>query len=121
VYVCVGAKFGWTKKNHEGELHQSGVRKKESPCYLQCLPFSKGREELHVKVTRERVHGLREYREELLTISWAPLSSGVASTVNLSSKLGALGSSLAAKTWGSVGRTEQHPLVRGRVLVGRSS
>jgi hypothetical protein len=46
---------------------------------------------------RERVHGLREHMEELLPMPWAPLSSGVAGTVNLSGKLGASGSSLAAK------------------------
>jgi hypothetical protein len=42
-----------------------------------------------MKATRERVHGVGEYKEELLPMSWAPLSLGVARTVNLSGKLGA--------------------------------
>jgi hypothetical protein len=54
-------------------------------------------------------------------MSWAPLSSRVAGTVNLSGKLGASGSSLAAKTQGSVGRMKENSVMRGGVLVGRRS
>jgi hypothetical protein len=76
------------------------VRKKNLPCCLRRLPFYQPREDLHAKA--ERVHGLREYREKLLPMPWAPLSLGAAGTVNLSGKLGASGSSLAAKTKGSI-------------------
>jgi hypothetical protein len=52
-----------------------------------------------VKATRkrEREHGPREYREELLPMSWAPPSLRVVGIMNLSGKLGASRSSLATK------------------------
>jgi hypothetical protein len=70
--------------------------KRESPGYLQCPPFYKPREDLHVKITRESTRYSRA-QGRAFSVSWAPPSSGVAVTVNLSHKLGASGSSLAVK------------------------
>jgi hypothetical protein len=59
-------------------------------------------------VKAERVHGLREYMEELLPILWALLFSGVAGTVNLSDKLGEL-----SRARRSFSKSEELEHVRG--------
>jgi hypothetical protein len=103
----------WLKVEEEqwGRAPSKWGEKKNPPCCLQCLPFYKTTEDLHMKATkeRERVHGLREYMEELLPMPWAPLSSGVVGTVNLSGKLGPSGSSV---------RTSNQSKTETRSLIG---
>jgi hypothetical protein len=88
-------------------------QKKNPPCYLGCPPFYKSREDLHVKVTRERVQG------KAFAYVVGPTVLKSSSHSELVRQVGGFGGSLAAKTLGSVGRTEQNSVVRGGVLLGR--
>jgi hypothetical protein len=110
--VCVGAKFGWRKKKKNDERAPSKWSEKTIIPLLPSVSFllsTKGRLTCEGK-EKESTQSSR-VQGKLLPMSWAPLSSEVAGTVNLSGKLGASGSSLVAKTRGSVGRTEQNRVV----------